>query len=284
MDKIDVGMGYEIATKWEPRLQYWMDGLEEWHLSTNGEDLGLADGLTYRRKLPILTNHPEAIPLEPGEELVNGTDCLTRSGATVTYSGKYGHWNANGRSKSSRQCDIIARLPKVAKEAELPKLEIVACDAVPPGTILAMTDGKVVGKITNIKPEAEKAKEEKVSSSDSWLNVGKWKRYEHYGVSKVEIPPSEAARLYLENESVRAEVKRQEEAKRIGPGDWAFDKIRQCVFEVKKVGRHQVVGIEMAFSDDACEEAHELSECRKLNLSTELIAALNAQIDGKAGG
>lgn len=265
MDKIDVGMGYEIATKWEPRLQYWMDGLEEWHLSTNGEDLGLADGLTYRRKLPILTNHPEAIPLEPGEVLQVGERYLTRDGQAmgplIAYTDnphypymcptigrvwtKDGSW---GVDKLARQLDIIARLPKVVKEAE----------------------------------KAEKAKEEKVSGLKIQDKLINWPGFDAPGADTY-IPLSEAARI-AQLPEVQAEVKRQEEAKRIGPGDWAFDKIRQCVFEVKKVGRHQVVGIEMAFSDDACEEAHELSECRKLNLSTELIAALNAEIDGKAGG
>lgn len=248
-------------------MQYWMDGLEEWHLSTNGEDLGLADGLTYRRPLPILANHPEAIPLEPGEVLQVGDRGLTRDGRDTgelaemcgcnkdthplwsdSVSGYYmtsGKWYLSGGP--GHKNDIIARLPKVAKEAE-------------------------------------KAKEEKKMENTNLIDIGSVHYADFHGTpANFRIPIIEAARI-AQLPEVQAEVKRQEEAKRIGPGDWAFDKIRQCVFEVKKVGRHQVVGIEMAFSDDACEEAHELSECRKLNLPPEVIAALNAEIDAKAGG
>ena len=267
IDGIDFGMGYEIATKWEP-------GLHAYHPVTRNiwvgagavgqqqMDYGISKGWLYRRRCPILANHPEAIPLEPGEVLQVGDRGLTRNsydtgplrqstndkaekGYTLFSYVLQEEFNQNGKYVNGASCvqDIIARLPNVAREAE-------------------------------------KAKEEK-----EMLSLKEW-RIDNSAIvaSAVYIPEKEAARLYLENESVRAEVQRQEEAKRIGPGDWVFDKDRQCVFEVKKVGRHQVVGIEMAFSDDACEEAHELSECRKLNLSTDLIAALNAEIDAKAGG
>lgn len=298
---VDFGMGYEEATKWEPGLDIWFAGGWDKSRCENQDsfDWNIECGHTYRRKLPILANHPNAIPLEPGEVLQFGERYLTRKGKALTYFGEEA-WGKNGKHYATETRDIIARLPKVAKESEKLRRDghteycstldagfaKVACD------FGAEIDAKasqpeseayreMMGSMSSTPPEepwdpekfteAEKAKEEKVESGPEIIIVRDINGHPQY------IVPTEGARLYLENESVRAEVKRQEEAKRIGPGDLVLHNRTKIEFVDKLDKLDGWVLLKSGYTVKT-------SDCVKLNLPPDLIAALNAEIDAKAGG
>lgn len=254
---VDIGMGYEQATKWEHGLSVTVDGGKTWMASGATSETSMlgaiSAGAHYRRPLPILANHPEAIPLEPGQVLQVGDRGLTRDGQdtgdlvrtkngferegfTLFSESQGSSFKPSGAHHHEGQSpfDIIARLPKVAREAE-------------------------------------KAKEEKVQEPQVKLNQPVY--YAPGDHINAFINASEAARLYLENESVRASVKRQEEAKRIGPLDWYWYQgaAEQCT---------RIVGYKLINRNGAYRE---ICDCVKIE-NPDLIAALNAEIDAKAGG
>lgn len=131
--------------------------------------------------------------------------------------------------------------------------------------------------------EDEKDKEEKVEEDLIYLeNIVLKKSLEGRIDSYLTVP--EAARI-AQLPEVRAEVARQEEANRIGPGDWVVEKASRTVFCVADVitdddGDVFLIGFP-DLDNGHCE--FRAPQCHKIT-DPELIAALNAEIDGKAGG
>lgn len=180
---IDYGMGYEQATKWEPGLQYFDPALRVWEESGNCENFGLTSGITYRRPLPIISQHPGAIPLEPGEELAEGECYLMRDGRLTGPMPCDGHeafpfgvdgtpdtWRRDGScwDNALSRNDIIARLPKVEEERVqvgtlFPKLSELA---------------KAVLENPKIMVEVERQRKEKE------IKVGDWFRHCRGAVDK----------------------------------------------------------------------------------------------------
>lgn len=223
---VDFGMGYEWTSEWGLRNQFHT--AEGWVTSAcpdqEAMNLEMAKGVFYRRKLPILASRPEAIPLEPGDVLQVGDRGLTRDAKWVDFTLEY--WHASGASYAPTKQDIIARLPKVAKEAEKAKEEKVEEDRVQIGTLFP--------KLADV------------------------------------------AKAVIENPKIMAEVKRQEEeAKRISDGDLVVAQ-GGPIFRARRIVNNQVTGNYVVWIP--------LDRCRKLNLPPDLISALNAEIDRKAGG
>lgn len=233
IDGIPYGMGYEPTKEWGKNIQWWNDETKEWQPSASfcqtHVDVEIKNGGHYRRPLPIISQHPGAIPLEPGEELKFLDWVLTSEGKKrylryencfgVLSDDPYGNnaWEKDGSPFKKTQEKIIARLPKVEQK------------------------------------EPEKAKEEKVEEEtvDCITIV---ERREGL-VKRMTVP--EAARIYLENPSVQAEVERQRKEKEIKVGDWfrwrsAYDKCRS-------LAEHLIHGTAGSYSTNGCTKIHDLA-------------------------
>lgn len=136
IDGIDYGMGYEPTTEYAPNIEWWDKGDNTWSETCWSSQESLAveiarHGTVYRRPLPIISQHPGAIPLEPGEELVEGECYLMRDGRLTGPMPFDGHeafpfgldgtpdtWRRDGTcwKNSLSHNDIVARLPKVEEE------------------------------------------------------------------------------------------------------------------------------------------------------------------------
>lgn len=136
IDGIDYGMGYEPTTEYAPNIEWWDKGDNTWSETCWSSQESLAveiarHGTVYRRPLPIISQHPGAIPLEPGEELVEGECYLMRDGRLTGPMPCDGHeafpfgvdgtpdtWHRDGScwENALSRNDIIARLPKVENE------------------------------------------------------------------------------------------------------------------------------------------------------------------------
>lgn len=194
IDGIDYGMGYEPTTEWGLNIQWWSDTINEWipssSLCQTHVDSEIRYGGHYRRPLPIISQHPGAIPLEPGEMIRLRDDCLMRNGEVSERFEPGRGWDAYGRHAVYTEKDLIARLPKVEQK------------------------------------EPEKAKEERVE--EVLIEVNRARIHVAYEmttqITKIEIRLSEAARI-AQLPEVIAEVERQRKEKEIKVGDWFWTKL-----------------------------------------------------------
>lgn len=221
IDGIDYGMGYEKATEPGPDVETLTTGetcSHQW-VKRQYPKNPLQHGSLYRRPLPIISQHPGAIPLEPGEELKVGERYLLAGGlitsALVNTSGyeltyplhcprlmmtwtKAGIRDLEG---DYPETNVVARLPKVEKKEPEPNLQELKKQA----------DTEIRKILGDPMPEPEKAKEEKVESE--WVTAD----HPKYGKISQRI---DIAAVFAQLPEVIAEVERQRKEKEIGKGDW----------------------------------------------------------------
>lgn len=217
IDGIDYGMGYEPTKEYAPNIEWWDKGDNTWSETcwSNQESLAAEiarHGTVYRRPLPIISQHPGAIPLEPGEELIEGECYLMRDGRLTGPMPCDGHeafpfgvdgtpdtWHRDGScwDNALSRNDIIARLPKVEQKGEKKMENLIDIGAVhyadfhgtPANFRIPIIEATRIAQLPEVIAEVERQRAEKEIKVGDWFwtKSGTPDRAHAIGIEKPEV-------------------------------------------------------------------------------------------------
>lgn len=193
---VDYGMGYEPTETWEPGIQYFSKPGNIWRMgySENQEELNgyIRLGDIHRRRLRIFKNS-KAIPLEPGEVVLEGVKYLCRDGSIEILEKNEGPHNFSYPMRGVNQGYTFNLQGQVVAGQ--------------------MTDYDIVGRFPEQSPRSP---EDKVKGAENFIEVP---------AESFEINPRTNSLMLSLDEAVKiashpSVVKKIEEKEKWEKGDW----------------------------------------------------------------